>query len=172
MGVGLRLRSRSQFVGSSPASGSVLTAQSLELLQVLCPPLSLPLPCSCSVSLPLSKINIKQKKSLCLNCRAVYGLLLGRFPAGSSFFFRTRPPGNLGAGSLTAVLEIPGVRPRSRGLWSRKVCGIAVTRPLAPHEPRLRPKCHAKSVTAWSWKSPCSARARMPGGEGGECPGP
>ena len=34
----------SQLVGSSPASGSVLTARSLELLQVLCLPLSLPLP--------------------------------------------------------------------------------------------------------------------------------
>ena len=33
------------FMGSSPVSGSVLTAQSLELLQILCIPLSLSLPC-------------------------------------------------------------------------------------------------------------------------------
>ena len=39
----------SQLVGSSPTSGSVLTAGSL--LPILCLPLSLPLPCSCSVSL-------------------------------------------------------------------------------------------------------------------------
>ena len=45
----------SRFVGSSPASGSVLTAQSLELLRILCLPLSLFLPHSCSVS--LTKIN-------------------------------------------------------------------------------------------------------------------
>ena len=45
----------SRFVGSSPATGSVLTAQSLELLRILCLPLSLFLPHSCSVS--LSKIN-------------------------------------------------------------------------------------------------------------------
>ena len=42
-----------QFVSSSPASGSVLTAWSL--LQILGLPLSLPLPCSCSLSLSLSK---------------------------------------------------------------------------------------------------------------------
>ena len=34
----------SLFVSSSPASGSVLTAQSLELLRILCLPLSLLLP--------------------------------------------------------------------------------------------------------------------------------
>ena len=44
----------SQFVGLSPPSGSVLTARSLELLRILCLPLSLPLLCSCSVSLCLS----------------------------------------------------------------------------------------------------------------------
>ena len=33
-----------RFMGSSPALGSVLTAQSLELLQILCLPLFLPLP--------------------------------------------------------------------------------------------------------------------------------
>ena len=38
----------SQFVGSSPTSGSVLTAQSLELLRILCLPLSLTLPHPCS----------------------------------------------------------------------------------------------------------------------------
>ena len=40
----------SRFVGSSPVSGSVLTAQSLELLRILCLPLSLPLPHSHSLS--------------------------------------------------------------------------------------------------------------------------
>ena len=45
----------SQFVSLSPTSGSVLTAQSWKLLQILCLPLSLHLPHSCSVS--LSKIN-------------------------------------------------------------------------------------------------------------------
>ena len=40
----------SRYVGSNPASGSVLTAQSLGLLQILCVPLSLFLPCSRSVS--------------------------------------------------------------------------------------------------------------------------
>ena len=44
-------------VGSSPASGPVLTAWTLELLRVLCLPLSLPLPCSCFLPLSLSKIN-------------------------------------------------------------------------------------------------------------------
>ena len=44
----------SWFVSSSPASGSVLTAQSLELLWILCLLLSLHLPLSCSVSFSLS----------------------------------------------------------------------------------------------------------------------
>ena len=43
-----------QFVSSKPASGSVLTAQSLEPLLILCLPLSLPIPCSCSLSLSLT----------------------------------------------------------------------------------------------------------------------
>ena len=50
----------SQLVSSSPMSGSVLTAQSLELLWILCLPLSLPLPPlmgSLSLSLSPSKIN-------------------------------------------------------------------------------------------------------------------
>ena len=47
----------SQFVGLSPTSGSVLTAQSLEPASDLCLPLSLPLPHWCSVS--VSQINIK-----------------------------------------------------------------------------------------------------------------
>ena len=52
----------SQSVGSSPASGSVLTVRSL--LQILCLPLSLslPLPCLCSLSLSLAKTN-KVKKT-------------------------------------------------------------------------------------------------------------
>ena len=41
----------SQFTGSSPAPGPVLTAQSLDLLQVLCLPRSLPFLRLCSVSL-------------------------------------------------------------------------------------------------------------------------
>ena len=45
----------SRFVSSSPVSGSVLTTQSLELLWILCLPLSLPLPCSCLVSLSPNK---------------------------------------------------------------------------------------------------------------------
>ena len=54
-----------RFMGLSPTLGSVLTAQGLELLRILCLLLSLLLPCSCSVSLSLflslslSKINIK-----------------------------------------------------------------------------------------------------------------
>ena len=52
----------SQFVSSSPALGSVLTAQSLKpASDSVSPSLSLPLLCSHSVSLSLSKINIKQK---------------------------------------------------------------------------------------------------------------
>ena len=49
----------SQSVILSPASGSVLTTQSLEPASDLCLPLSLPLPHLCSVSLYLSlpKIN-------------------------------------------------------------------------------------------------------------------
>ena len=47
-----------QFVGSSPASGSVLTAQSLEAASdSVSPPLSLAFPHSPSVSVSLSKIN-------------------------------------------------------------------------------------------------------------------
>ena len=41
----------SRFVGSSPASGSVLMAQSWSLLLILCLPLSLHLLSSCSLSL-------------------------------------------------------------------------------------------------------------------------
>ena len=41
------------FMGLSPVSGSVLIAQSLELLPILCLPLSLLLPCSRSFSLSL-----------------------------------------------------------------------------------------------------------------------
>ena len=44
----------SWFVGSSPVSGSVLTAPSLELLPIMCLPLSLPLPHLLSLSLSLS----------------------------------------------------------------------------------------------------------------------
>ena len=52
----------SQLVGSSPASGSVLTAQSLEpASDSVSPSLSMPLPHSRSVSLFLEKINIKKK---------------------------------------------------------------------------------------------------------------
>ena len=54
----------SQFVGLSPASGSVLTAQSLSLLQILCLPLSLPLLHSCSLSLSLSLSLSKLNKHL------------------------------------------------------------------------------------------------------------
>ena len=44
----------SQFLSSSPVSGSVLTAQSLEpAWDSVSPPLSLPLPCLCSVSFSL-----------------------------------------------------------------------------------------------------------------------
>ena len=46
----------SQLVGSSPTSGSVLIAQSLEpALDSVCVSLSLPLPCLCSVSLSPKK---------------------------------------------------------------------------------------------------------------------
>ena len=47
----------SQFVSSSPALGSRLSAQ--RLLRILCPPLSLPLPCSLSLSLSLSLLKNK-----------------------------------------------------------------------------------------------------------------
>ena len=54
----------SQRVGSSPASGSVLTAQSLESASdSVSPSLSLPL-LTVFLSLSLSKINIKKKKNL------------------------------------------------------------------------------------------------------------
>ena len=53
----------SWFVVSSPTSGSLLTAQSLDLASdSVSPSLSLPFPCSCSVSLSLSKINKLKKK--------------------------------------------------------------------------------------------------------------
>ena len=52
----------SPFVGSSPTSGSGLTARSLEpALDPVSPSLSLPLPRLCSVSLWLSKIKKKKK---------------------------------------------------------------------------------------------------------------
>ena len=55
----------SWFVGSSPASGSVLTVQSLEpALDSVSPSLSDPFPLALSLSLSLSKINIKKKKKL------------------------------------------------------------------------------------------------------------
>ena len=51
----------SQFVGSSPVLGSVLTAQSLEpALDSVSVSLSLPLPRSHSVSLPLSLPSLKK----------------------------------------------------------------------------------------------------------------
>ena len=51
----------SQFVGSSPASGSVVTAQSLEpALDSVSPSLSLSLPLPSSHSVSLSKINVKK----------------------------------------------------------------------------------------------------------------
>ena len=50
-----------QFVSSSPVSGSVLAAQGLEPVWILCLPLSLPLPARACLSLSLSlKINIKK----------------------------------------------------------------------------------------------------------------
>ena len=55
----------SQFVGSSPASGSVLTAQSLEpISDSVSPSLSAPpLPMRClSLPLSLNEINIKKRK--------------------------------------------------------------------------------------------------------------
>ena len=73
----LWLRSWSQgFMSSSPASGSVLTAQSLEpASDSVSPPLSAPPRIALSLSLSLSKINIKQlKKNLkILDCK--YGHL-------------------------------------------------------------------------------------------------
>ena len=50
----------SQFVGSSPTSGSVLTAQSLEPASNPVPP-SLSAPHSLVLSLYLSKISVKKK---------------------------------------------------------------------------------------------------------------
>ena len=53
-----------RFVGSSPMSGSVLTAQRLHMLQILSPSLSAPPPDTArarSLSLSLSKINKKDK---------------------------------------------------------------------------------------------------------------
>ena len=50
------------FMSSSPASGSVLTAQSLDPALDSGSPSSLPLPCTCSVSPLLSNINVKKKK--------------------------------------------------------------------------------------------------------------
>ena len=47
----------SWFVGSSPTSGSVLTAQTWSLLWIVCVSLSLPLPCLCSVSISVSLEN-------------------------------------------------------------------------------------------------------------------
>ena len=53
----------SQLVSSSPASGSVLTAQNLEpALDSVSPSVSLPLPHSCYVSLCVSKISKHRKK--------------------------------------------------------------------------------------------------------------
>ena len=55
----------SLLVSSGSASGSVLTAQSLEPASESVS-ISLPLPCSCSLSLSLS--NIKNKTKFVLNC--------------------------------------------------------------------------------------------------------
>ena len=53
----------SWFVGSSPASGSMLTAQSLEpASDSVSPSLSAPLPLVLGLSLSLSKINEHKKK--------------------------------------------------------------------------------------------------------------
>ena len=70
----------SRFVRSSPASGSVLTAQSLELLQIPCLPLSWLLPCSRSVSLCLliicSKFDILISFTLIITIHQAYLILL------------------------------------------------------------------------------------------------
>ena len=59
----------SQFVSSSPVSGSVLIAKGLEpASDSVSPFLSAPFP-SCALSLSLSKINIKKKKPI--NCKTL-----------------------------------------------------------------------------------------------------
>ena len=51
----------SQLVGSSPASGSVLTAQSLKpVSDSVSPSLTIPSPPACTLSLSVSEINIKK----------------------------------------------------------------------------------------------------------------
>ena len=68
----------SWLVGSSPASGSVLTAQSWSFLQILCLPLPLYLTCSHSVSLSFkNKHTLKKlKKKKLMDKSWIYGLLL------------------------------------------------------------------------------------------------
>ena len=58
----------SQFVSSSPASGSGLTARSLEPASDSFLPLSLPLPNSCSVSIKNTHQKNKQKRKLSKSC--------------------------------------------------------------------------------------------------------
>ena len=61
----------SGFVGSSPTSGSVLTAQSLELALDSVSPLSLSAPPLLTLSLSLSKMNkLKKKSNLFPQCGA------------------------------------------------------------------------------------------------------
>ena len=61
-------------VSLSPTSGSVLTAQSLELALYLCLPLSLPLPHSQSVFLFLSKINKHKENNNALGILSIVGV--------------------------------------------------------------------------------------------------
>ena len=77
----------SRFVGSSPASGSVLTAQSLELLRILCLPLCPSPACalSLSLSLSLSEVNINILNTATLFSKAVAPFSISAHSAASPF---------------------------------------------------------------------------------------
>ena len=73
----------SWFVGSSPASGSVLTTQSLEPTSDSMSPSLSALPQLFSLSLSLSKINKKQKQKANRQVSLPHWLLVGNFSSSS-----------------------------------------------------------------------------------------
>ena len=131
----------SRFVGSSPASGSALTAQSLEPALILCLPLSLPL----SQLRSLSKINKYLKKPQILKfvvfCqKAIKGVFKLSWDLGNEvgdFFLKY------------SVVLVPSVQyshskiPHLPWYLSRQVQSLIPVTYLTHPPPRLHSACHS-----------------------------
>ena len=129
-----------RFLGSSPASGSVLTARAWSLLRILCLLFSRPFPCLYSVS--VSKINIKRilkKESLFPPLQKAPKLQLppGLCSVSLSLRLFLKPETHLtkeedgkekkgmpGAGVSSALLDQGDFRPHSRPRGCSAVSGV------------------------------------------------